>query len=90
MDGRKLLLEVWEDFSDSGAYSPMLCCAGRRGEAARGLLGPKARLLATIEAGSHFEAMTIYNRYLGREPYRTDQPSDYDAYPDNWLEKQQL
>lgn len=30
------------------------------------------RLLRRLVAESHFEAMTIYNRILGREPYESD------------------
>jgi len=46
-------------------------------------------LLTTFEAGSHVEAMTIYNRYLGRGPYTTNEPWDYQPYPDEWLAAQQ-
>ncbi len=35
----------------------------------------------------HFEAMVIYHRYLG-ESYTTNQPQDYEAYPDEWLKAQ--
>ena len=48
-----------------------------------------ARLLTTFEAGSHFEAMTVYNRYLGRETYTTNEAWDYQPYPDEWLAVQQ-
>jgi hypothetical protein len=44
------------------------------GDGHRQLMSPSARMLTTFEAGSHFEAMTIYNRMFGREPYETDQP----------------
>jgi hypothetical protein len=42
----------------------------------------------TFEAGSHFEAMTEYNKFLGREPYATDQERDHAPYPDEWLQRQ--
>ena len=41
-------------------------------------------VLWTFEAGSHSEAMSIYNRYFGREPYTTDQPWDFTPYRDDW------
>jgi len=64
------------------------CLAGPRGDGCRRTLAPGARLLATFEAGSHFDAMTAYHCYLGREPYTTDQPWDYQAYPAEWLAEQ--
>jgi hypothetical protein len=89
MGDRKLLHEVWEDFGDHGESLPALLDAGPRGEEARRLLGPKARLLTTIWAGSHFEAMTIYYRLMGLGEYTTDQPWDYQPYPEEWILEQQ-
>jgi hypothetical protein len=88
MSRRTLLLEVWEDFGDEGEALPGLCYAGPLGDDLRSLLGPKARLLTTFEAGSHYEAMTIYHRIVGYEPYTTDQPWDYQPYPEEWLTQQ--
>ncbi len=28
--------------------------------------------------------MQIYNAYLGREPYTTDQSWDFEPYPESW------
>ncbi|MBL8822643.1 MAG: hypothetical protein JNJ77_08660 [Planctomycetia bacterium] len=64
--------------------------AGPRGDGQRAFLEPGARLLTTFKAGSHFEAMTIYHNYLGREKYTTSEPWDYEPYPDEWLPEQQL
>jgi hypothetical protein len=83
-----LVHEIWEEITSDGKAFHTCCLAGTMGDGCRRTLGPKARLLMTFEADSHFEAMTIYNRHLKREPYTTDQASDYDAYPDNWLGKQ--
>jgi hypothetical protein len=88
MSEHKLVLEVWEDFDDEGESLPALNYAGPRGEGSRGLLGPKARLLTTIRAGSHFEAMTIYYQLLGWGEYTTDQDWDYSAYPEEWILEQ--
>jgi hypothetical protein len=83
----RLRLEVWLD--PEGL--PGCVLAGPRGDRARELLcGPGSRLVHTFEAGSHGEAMQVYNAYLGREPYATAFP-DQDAqdYPDEWLLEQQ-
>jgi hypothetical protein len=88
MAKEKLLLEVWENFGDEGEPLPALLYAGPRGDASRRLLGSKARLIATIQAGSHFEAMTRYHELMGWGPYKTDQACDYQPYPDEWLLEQ--
>jgi hypothetical protein len=89
MSERKLLLEVWEDFGDKGESLPALVYAGPRGDKSRRLLGPKAKLVTTIRAGSHFGAMTIYYRLMGWGEYTTDQESDYQPYPEEWFREQQ-
>ena len=66
----------------------MCCLAGPDGDDARRLLAEDATLVWTFEAGSHFEAMTKYNKFLGREPYTTDQIGDHAPYPDQWLQRQ--
>jgi hypothetical protein len=83
-----LVHEVWEELSD-GMVLHSLCMAGPRGDGERQFLEPGARLLTTFEAGSHFEAMVIYHRYLGQEAYTTNQPQDHQPYPDEWLTAQQ-
>jgi hypothetical protein len=85
----ELIHEVWEVFGEGGMVLHTCCLAGPMGEACRRTLVPNARLLTSFEAGSHFEAMTKYNRILGREPYTTDQPWDYQPYPEGWLQEQQ-
>ena len=84
-----LVHEIWEEVEPSGMVLHTCCLSGPRGEACRGALAPAARLLTTFEAGSHFEAMTTYNHYLGREKYITDQVWDYQPYPDKWLREQE-
>lgn len=83
-----LVHEIWEDVS-RGRVLHTCCFAGPLGDGCRQTLEPGARLLTTFEAGSHFEAMTFYNNYLGREKYSTNQPSDYLPYSDDWLAEQQ-
>jgi len=63
--------------------------AGPNGDAQRRMHNSTVRLLATFDAGSHFEAMTIYNKYLGRETYTTNQPWDFEPYPEEWFLEQQ-
>ena len=52
------------------------------------MLAANASLLTTFEAGSHFEAMTFYNRYLGHKKYITDQEWDCQPYPEEWVREQ--
>jgi hypothetical protein len=75
-----LVDEVWID--PEGL--PGLCLAGPLGDGFRQLQGPGSKFVATIEASSHFEAMTKYNAMLGRGAYATDCESDRAAYPDEW------
>ncbi len=62
------------------------------GDGARQLMteaGPP-RLLRRFVAESHFEAMTIYNRILGRGPYESDfAAEDTFPYPDAWRHAQE-
>ena len=76
--------EVWIDTKGL----PMCCLAGPDGEGARRLNGEGATLVWTFEAGSHYEAMNTYYRYLGRGEYTTSHAWDYEPYPDEWLQRQ--
>lgn len=80
--------EVWERIED-GKTLHGCCLAGPLGDGYRSTLGAGARLLTTFQAGSHFETMTIYNRYLGRGPYTTNEQWHYEPYPDEWLAEQE-
>lgn len=84
----KLVHEVWEEFTD-GMLLHACCLAGPRGAGCRSTLTPNAWLRWSFEAGSHFEAMTIYHALLRREPYSTDQPGDREPYPEQWKQEQQ-
>jgi hypothetical protein len=83
-----LVHEIWEEVSD-GMILHTCCLADPDGDGCRRLLQLGARLLTTFEASSHFEAMTVYNRYLGQEPYTSSEPWDYQPYLDEWLAVQQ-
>jgi hypothetical protein len=78
--------EVWR----SSEGLPMCCLAGPDGDDARRQNGDDAELVWTFEAGSHFEAMSTYYRYLGRGAYTTSLEQDYQPYPDEWLQRQQI
>lgn len=52
----------------------MFVLAGPQGADARRALTQPARLVWTVEAASHFEAMTAYYRFRGRGEYTTAHP----------------
>lgn len=85
---RKLIHEIWE-CTEEEMVLHTCCLAGPRGEECRLLMDGSARLLTTFKAGSHFEAMTFYNRYLGREKYTTNPDYDHEQYPAEWHNEQQ-
>jgi hypothetical protein len=67
---RQVLHELWDEGDDGRTF----CLAGPMGADARRLLGAGARLVWTVEARSHFEAMTLYHKHLGWGEYSTDYP----------------
>jgi hypothetical protein len=77
----KLKHELWEE---SGGEELTFCLAGPHGDDARKLLSPDAKLIWTVEAGSHFEAMTAYYKFMGWGEYTTDQAWDLQPYPEEW------
>jgi hypothetical protein len=42
----------------------------------------------TIEADSHFDAMTKYYSHMGWGEYTSEHVADFDPYPDEWLQVQ--
>jgi len=69
-----VLHELWEDPTpDQGGYLTF-CPAGPMGDEARATLSPSASLTWTVEAESHFEAMTLYYERQGWGTYTTDFP----------------
>jgi hypothetical protein len=77
--------ELWIDPEGLETF----CLAGPKGEAARKLLPPGSKLVWTVEAGSHFEAMSKYYAHKGWGKYESDQPWDFEPYPEEWLKDQQ-
>jgi hypothetical protein len=92
----KLIHEIWEVTDDRGQMHPSLCLAGPDGEDFRKLLQEEAledgrsppRCVRRFEAGSHFEAMTIYYRHYGWGAYTTEFAWDREPYPDDWVQRQ--
>lgn len=69
------LHELWEE--DDGN---MFCLAGSEGDGARKLLSSNAKLIWTVEANSHFEAMTAYYNFMNWGEYTTDFEEDKQPY----------
>ena len=82
-----LVYEIWETTED-GMVLHTCCMAGSLGAACRETHASNSRLLITFVAGCHFDAMTIYNRFLSREPYSSVHDGDYQAYPEEWVDEQ--
>lgn len=73
-----MLHELWDDPESEGWF--LFCLTGPRGADARATLSPAARLVWTVRADSHFEAMTLYYRHQGGGEYTTDQDWDFKTY----------
>lgn len=73
---------------EHGSMLESCCLAGPDGDGHRKMFAQNARLVHTFTAGSHFEAMTIYYRFIGRGPYTTEFQWDYESYPAEWLARQ--
>lgn len=64
-----MLHELWV-----GENTQTFCLSGAHGEDARRELEPGSRLVWTVEAASHFEAMTLYYIHMDWGVYTTDSP----------------
>ena len=63
----------------------LVCLAGPEGDGARRFLEPGSTLIWTFDAGSYFEAMTLYYEHMGWGAYRTTEEWDYQPYPEKWF-----
>jgi len=70
------LHELWVDEDGLDTF----CLAGSEGDEARSFLTEKANLVWTVEAESHFEAMTKYYEYRGYGQYTTEFEQDHLPY----------
>lgn len=76
-----LVHELWIESDQEKTF----CLAGPMGDAARRMMLPGARLAWTVEAASHFDAMTKYYAHMDWGVYTTEHEVDYQPYPDEWL-----
>lgn len=77
-----MLHELWDELDGCS-----FVLAGPLGDDARALLTPGARLTWTVEAASHFEAMTLYYEHQGWGTYTTDFPEiDNETYAERGWE----
>jgi hypothetical protein len=79
--------ELREDTGGEEYSYYTFCLAGSRGDAARKRLSPQAKLIWTVEADSHYEAMTAYYKFTSWGAYTTDQEWDMRPYPQEWSEE---
>ena len=77
--------ELWIESEQEQTF----CLVGPMGDKARSLLLQDAQLVLTVEAESHFEAMTSYYAFMGWGIYESDHDWDRQPYPDDWREIQE-
>jgi len=68
--------EVWEDLEGLTT----LCLADERGDDCRKLLEPGSKLIHSFHAESHYEAMTIYYKFMDWGIYTTEFEIDKQPY----------
>ena len=79
-----MLHELWDDPESEGRFT--FCLAGPHGDQARSMLSASARLAWTVEADSHFRAMTLYHEHMGWGTYTSDQECDHRTYAEHGWE----
>ena len=77
--------ELWIESEQGQTF----CLVGPMGDAARSLLLQDAQLVWTVEAESHFEAVTLYYAFMGWGIYESDHDWDRQPYADDWREIQE-
>ncbi len=75
--------ELWKE---KNGYT--FCLAGSMGEGARATMQSGAELIWTVEADSHYEAMTKYYKFMDWGEYKIAFEQDKEAYPDVWVKTQ--
>jgi len=71
--------EVWEDSEGKTT----LCLADERGNECRQLLEPGSKLIHGFYASNHFDAMTIYYKFMNWGAYETEFEIDKEPYNKN-------
>ncbi len=78
-----MLHELWLENETEQTF----CLAGPHGNGARAQLSKDARLVWSVEASSHFEAMSLYYSHMGWGEYKSDFMSeDMKSYKDKGIE----
>ncbi len=77
--------ELWKENEGCQTF----CFAGSMGDGARALMDENAELICTIEADSHFEAMTKYYDFMDWGEYKTEFEQDKEPYSEKWVKTQQ-
>lgn len=75
--------ELWKE---ENGYT--FCLAASLGEGARASMDSDAKLIWTVEADSHFEAMTKYYEFMDWGEYKSDFEEDKNSYSDEWIKTQ--
>ena len=75
--------ELWKE---KGGYS--FCLAGPMGDQARSMNSENAKIIWTVEANSHFEAMTKYWEFMEWGEYTSEFDEDKEPYPKDWEQTQ--
>ncbi|MCU1265945.1 MAG: hypothetical protein JWM21_2263 [Acidobacteria bacterium] len=79
--------ERWKDIGGEQYSAYTFCLADPQGYDARRALRPDAQLNWTVEADSHFAAMTAHYKFMDWGDwgtYTTDQEWDMQPYPKEW------
>ena len=58
------------------------------GDSARAIMDSNAELIWTVEANSHFKAMTKYYEFMNWGEYKIAFEQDKDSYPVDWVKTQ--
>lgn len=83
---KKLKHELWKDIGGEEFSEYTFRLVGPRGEGAKNLLSSEAKLIWTVEAFSHFEAMTAYYEFMEWGEYTSDLEWDMKPYPEEWFQ----
>ena len=76
--------ELWKE--ENGCT---FCLAGSMGDGARAMMDSNTKLIWTVEADSHFEAMTKYYKFMNWGEYKTEFEQDKEPYSEEWMRTQQ-
>lgn len=75
--------ELWKE---ENGYT--FCLAGSIGDGARASMDSGTTLIWTVEADSHFEAMTKYYEFMDWGEYKTPFEQDKEPYSEEWIKTQ--